>query len=114
MHGKYYWQHLCAKIYHFDNKVLDNKLRRNIQDDIQNAFSRLFYMLRHLNQDKCTGQSCRSWKPCEMDLSHNCSLHGEGQKYARRYEYSATITETGDMQAHLRTNVYMNTCIRAW
>ena len=40
---------------------------------IQNAFSRILYTLRHF---KYTVQSCRSWKPCEMDLSHNCSLHG--------------------------------------
>ena len=43
---------------------------------IQNAFSRT---LRHLNQAKLCKynvQSCRSWKPREMDLSHNCSLHG--------------------------------------
>ena len=43
---------------------------------IQNAFSRILYTLRHFNQAKYTVQSCRSWKPCEMDLSHNCSLHG--------------------------------------
>ena len=43
---------------------------------IQNAFSRIFYTLRHLNQVKFTWQNCRSWKPCEMDLSHNCSLYG--------------------------------------
>ena len=49
---------------------------------IQNAFSRIFCTLRHFNQAKYTVQSCRSWKPCEMDLSHNCSLHGECQKYA--------------------------------
>ena len=43
---------------------------------IQNAFSRILYTLRHFNQTKYYVQSCRSWKPCEMDLSHNCSLHG--------------------------------------
>ena len=43
---------------------------------IQNAFSRILYTLRHFNQAKYNVQSCRSWKPCEMDLSHNCSLHG--------------------------------------
>ena len=43
---------------------------------IQNAFSRILYTLRHFNQAKYTVQSCSSWKPCEMDLSHNCSLHG--------------------------------------
>ena len=43
---------------------------------IQNAFSRILCTLRHFNQAKYTVQSCRSWKPCEMDLSHNCSLHG--------------------------------------
>ena len=31
---------------------------------------------RHFNQAKYNVQSCRSWKPYEMDLSHNCSLHG--------------------------------------
>ena len=30
-------------------------------------FSRIFYTLTHFNQAKFTGQSCRSWKPCEMD-----------------------------------------------
>ena len=25
---------------------------------------------------KCTAQIWRLWKPCEMGLSHNCSLHG--------------------------------------
>ena len=41
------------------------------------------YTLRHFNQVKYTAQSCRSWKPCEMDLSHNCSLHGgRSEKYA--------------------------------
>ena len=55
---------------------------------IQNAFSRILYTLRHFksrpNQAKYNVQSCRSWKPCEMDLSHNCSLPwpmGECQKY---------------------------------
>ena len=43
---------------------------------IQNAFSHIIYTLRLFNQAKYTAQSCRSWKPCEMDLSHNCSLHG--------------------------------------
>ena len=43
---------------------------------IQNAFSRILYTLRHFNQAKYNVQSCRLWKPCEMDLSHNCSLHG--------------------------------------
>ena len=43
---------------------------------IQNSFSRILYTLRHFNQANFTGQSCRSWKPCETDLSHNCSLHG--------------------------------------
>ena len=32
------------------------------------------YTLRHFNQAKYTVQSCRPWKPCEMDLSR-CSLH---------------------------------------
>ena len=50
---------------------------------IQNAFSRILYTLMHFNQVKYYVQSCRSWKPCEMDLSHNCSLHGGIQKYAR-------------------------------
>ena len=43
---------------------------------IQNAFSRILYTLRHFNQAKYNVQNCRSWKSCEMDLSHNCSLHG--------------------------------------
>ena len=43
---------------------------------IQNAFSRILYTSRHVNHAKYTPQSWRSWKPCEMDLSHNCSLHG--------------------------------------
>ena len=43
---------------------------------MQNAFARILYTLRHFNQAKYTVQSCRSWKPCEMDLSRNCSLHG--------------------------------------
>ena len=43
---------------------------------IQHAFSRILYTLRHFNQAKFTWKSCRSWKPCEMDFSHNCSLHG--------------------------------------
>ena len=47
--------------------------------------------LRHFNQAKYTVQSCRSWKPCEMDLSHNCSLHGGiCQKYASIYNYIYT------------------------
>ena len=34
------------------------------------------HTLMHLNEVKYTVQSRISWKPCEMDLSHNCSLHG--------------------------------------
>ena len=43
---------------------------------IQNAFSHILYTLRHLKKAKYNVKSWRSWKPCEMDLSHNCSLHG--------------------------------------
>ena len=43
---------------------------------IQNGFSRILYTLKHFNEAKYNVQSFRSWKPCEMDLSHNCSLHG--------------------------------------
>ena len=43
---------------------------------IQNAFSHILYTLGHFNQAEYNVQSCISWKPCEMDLSHNCSLHG--------------------------------------
>ena len=43
---------------------------------IHNAFSRILYTSRQVNHAKCIAQSCRSWKPCEMDLSHNCSQHG--------------------------------------
>ena len=42
---------------------------------IQNAFSRILYTLRHLMKAKYNVKSCRWWKPCEMDLSHNCYLH---------------------------------------
>ena len=45
-------------------------------ETIQNAFSRILYTLKHFNKAKYNVPSCRSWKPCEMDLSHNCSLHG--------------------------------------
>ena len=34
---------------------------------IQNAFSRILDTSRHVNHAKCSAQSCRSWKPCEMD-----------------------------------------------
>ena len=39
-------------------------------ETIQNGFSRILYTLRHFNKAKSNVQSCRSWKPCEMDLSH--------------------------------------------
>ena len=32
--------------------------------------------LWHLHHAKYIAQSWRSWQPCEMDLSHNCSQHG--------------------------------------
>ena len=51
---------------------------------IQNAFSRILYTSRHVSHTKYTAQSWRTWKPCEMDLSHNCSLH-VSQKYARTF-----------------------------
>ena len=35
----------------------------------------------------CTNWSWRSWKACEMDLSHNCSLHGESQKYSKKQNW---------------------------
>ena len=55
---------------------------------IQNVFSRILYTLRHFNQAKYTVQSCRSWKPCEMDLSHNCSLHGGMSEVCEKYIYT--------------------------
>ena len=38
-----------------------------------------FHMENHIRQvidDKYIAQSWRSWKQCEMDLSHNCCQHG--------------------------------------
>ena len=58
---------------------------------IQNAFSRILYTLRHFNQAKYTVQSCRSWKPCEMDLSHNCSLHGGMSEVCENVHFSSYI-----------------------
>ena len=52
-------------------------------ETIQNAFFYILYSLRHVSHAKYTAQSLISWQPCEMDLSHNCSAHGESQKYAR-------------------------------
>ena len=72
--------------WHHDASTADMQSRVGFGDEwweihltwktIQNAFSRILCTLRHFNQAKYTAQSCRSWKPCEMDLSHNCSLHG--------------------------------------
>ena len=52
-------------------------------ETMQNAFSRILCTSRHINHAEYIAQSWRSWKPCELDLSHNCSLHGESQIYAR-------------------------------
>ena len=43
---------------------------------MENHTKCIFSHTLHFNQAKYNVQSCRSWKPCEMDLSHNCSLHG--------------------------------------
>ena len=49
------------------------------------------YTLRHFNQAKYTVQSCKSWKPCEMDLFHNCSLHG-GRSEVCEKSYLANVS----------------------
>ena len=43
---------------------------------MQNTFSRILYTSRHVIFAKYTAQSWGSWKPCEMDSSHNCCLYG--------------------------------------
>ena len=40
---------------------------------IPNAFSRILYTSKHANTLRNVDHE---WKPREMDLSHNCSLHG--------------------------------------
>ena len=50
---------------------------------IQNTFSHI--LQGTLNHAKYIAQSWRSWKPCEMDLSHNYSLHG-GKSEVYMYE----------------------------
>ena len=40
-------------------------------------FLAYFYTLRHFNHAKYIVQSWRSWKPGEMDFSHNWSQRGE-------------------------------------
>ena len=52
---------------------------------IQHAFSRILYTLRHFNQAKYNVESCRLWKPCEMDLTTVLCME-ESQKYARKFK----------------------------
>ena len=52
---------------------------------IQYAFSGILYTSRHVNLAKYITQSWRSRKPCEMDLSHNCTQHGGCRTYAKGY-----------------------------
>ena len=59
---------------------------------IQNEFSRILYTLKHFNQAKYNVQSCRSWKPCEMDLSHNCSLHGRMSEVCEKCYYDVSVS----------------------
>ena len=50
--------------------------------------------LRHFNHAKYTVISWRSWKPCEMDSSHDCSLHG-GKSVWEKLRCMYTIARTG-------------------
>ena len=52
---------------------------------IQHAFPRILYISRHFNHTKYTAQSWRSWKSCEMDLTHNCSLRGGKSEVCDKY-----------------------------
>ena len=52
---------------------------------IQNVFSRILSTVRHVGHANYTALSWRSWKPYEMDLSHNCSLLGGKSEVCENY-----------------------------
>ena len=54
---------------------------------MQNAFSRILYISMHFNHAKYNVQSWRSWKPSEMNLSHNCSLHWRKSEVCKNIKY---------------------------
>ena len=69
---------------------------------IQNVFSRIRYTSRHVSCAKYTAQSWRSWISCEMDSSHNCSLHG-GNSEVHEKAHNITlgyVSEMIDMWVH--------------
>ena len=68
---------------------------------IQHAFSHILYTSSHFNQAKYT-EKLQSWKACEMDLSHNCSLHGRRSEVCEKKSISHVWSDTLPRIFHLR------------
>ena len=75
---------------------------------IQNAVSCILCTLKHFNQAKYNVQSCRSWKPCEMDLSHNCSLHGGKSEVCEKL---LSDVNTKKNSGHICSHLMYQTCV---
>ena len=66
--------------------IVMSYIQRLTWKTIHDAFYRILCTSRHVRCAKYTAQSWRLWKSCEMDLSHNCSLHGGNLEVCDKYD----------------------------